>query len=111
MFIIISYCLICAFVSFVIVYLFAVAKKNWLLFIPAPFSLLLGGYFYFLSQFQRIQEDKLPANYYSHPFSEPSVNTNFILLLLTPLIICTLIWTIILYKLQVKRNKNEKITK
>ena len=111
MFIIISYCLICAIVSLVMVYLFAFAKKNWLLFFPSLFSLLLGGYLYFLSQFQRIKEDKLSANYYSHPFSEPSVNTNFILLLLTPLIICTLIWTIIFYKLKVKRDTKEKITK
>ncbi|WP_249596632.1 hypothetical protein [Peribacillus frigoritolerans] len=111
MLIIISYCLICAIVSFVTGYLFAVVKKSWLLFIPSLFSLILGGYLFFLSQFQRIQEDYLSVNYYSHPFSEPSVNTNFILLLLTPLIICTLIWTIILYKLQVKRHTKEKNTK
>lgn len=90
----ILFLLISTVISYGIVSLFALAKRLWVLLIPLFSSLLLGGYLFFLERVQEAEERKLPLNYYSHPFSEPSTGTSFILLLVVPLIFCTFIWTV-----------------
>lgn len=96
---VIIYCAICALVSFVFVSLFAIAKKVWLLIIPSLVSLLSFGYLLFWMKYQEAIEDKLPNDYYSHPFSVPSTGTYFILMLATPIVIFISIWTIMFYKI------------
>ena len=81
-----------AVISFFIVFLFALAKKQWVLFIPSFSLLLLSGYLFLLEKAQRAKEGDLPVDW--HPFSVPSFGTAFINMLIAPLIFFTLIWAV-----------------
>jgi len=80
-------------ISFFIVFLFSLAMKRWVLFIPSFSLLLLSGYLFLLEKTQKAKEGELPLD--THLLSVPSFGTAFINMLIAPLILFTLIWTVL----------------